>query len=307
MKPQQLILIILLFAASAASAQKPDSALAMVHYKYTWLRDTNNRDKPYTENMALYVGRSASVYKSYDRKMQLADMKKQLMAQVSNNVGGNIKIQSKGTSSAIEYYLFPNENKLVRKENIYTNYLIDEPFPVIKWKISSDTMTIRNLACQKATAHFKGRDYTAWFCPDLPYRAGPWKLSGLPGLIVEAHDTKNEVIFKFDGIDPITKADKAVKDDEPQIAGIKMITVNGGNDVDDPSVIALPDNGVKTTEKELANLKEARRKDPTAFMQAQMAGSGMPVMRGAPIRSDSFKVQLAPPPVINNPVELSDK
>jgi GLPGLI family protein len=68
--------------------------------------------------------------------------------------------------------------------------------PLIDWKISSDTATFGGLHCQKATGHFKGRDYTAWFCPDLPVHTGPWKLNGLPGVIVDAHDAKNEVVFQ---------------------------------------------------------------------------------------------------------------
>src|SRR5207244_2238089 len=104
-----------------------------------------------------------------------------------------------------EYYQFAAEKKFIRKEKLLNSYLIEEPFPLIGWKISSDTATFLGLHCQKASAHFLGRDYTAWFCPDLPYHAGPWKLNGLPGLIVEASDAKKQVVFKFDGIEDVSK------------------------------------------------------------------------------------------------------
>ena len=81
------------------------------------------------------------------------------------------------------------------------DYLIQGSLPAIDWTISSDTATFGGLHCQKATSHFKGRDYIVWFCPDLPVHAGPWKLNGLPGVIVDAHDTKNEVVFTFDGVE----------------------------------------------------------------------------------------------------------
>jgi hypothetical protein len=46
------------------------------------------------------------------------------------------------------------------------------------------------------------------------------------------------------------------------------------DDVDDPAVITLPSTGIKTSEKEFTNLKDALKKDPQAFMQSAMAGIG---------------------------------
>lgn len=292
-------------------AQKPDSTLAMAHYKFSHVRDTNNRDKPYTENMVLLIGQNASVYKSYDRKMQMEAMKKDAMAQMQNGTG-QIKITSRGASTTAEIFQFPNEGKLIRKESIITSYLIDEPFPNIQWKISADTITIRNLSCQKATTHFKGRNYTAWFCADLPYRSGPWKLTGLPGLIVEAYDAKHDVEFKFDGIEQVTKTDKPAE--ETPAPGSARFFVNGMGGNDNPAIIALPDNGVRTTAKEFENLREAMRKDPQAFMQSAMAGSGMnmrpaggTVVTGGPMTMNVVKKADGPAMVINNPLELPDK
>lgn len=300
-----LLTLLSVFIGIAASAQKPDSALAMVHYKYTWVRDTTAKDKPYTENMILVVGKSASVYKSYDRKMQQAAIRQQIKEQMNNGTG-RLNISSKSASTNTEYFQFPNENKFVRRERIITTYLVEEPVPLINWKISSDTMTVGNLNCQKATTHFKGRDYTAWFCADLPYRSGPWKLTGLPGLMVEACDAKKEVVFKFDGIEKVIQTDKAA-DAMPQApAGMHIFTM-GGDDNEDPNLIALPASGVKTTEKELANLKEAMRKDPDAFVQSAMAGSGMNMKPGASGNSMNIKIQPGPQPTINNPLELPEK
>lgn len=305
---QQLLTLFGVLIAITASAQKPDSALAMVHYKFTWVRDTTTKDKPYTENMILLVGKSASVYKSYDRKMQQAAMRAQIKEQMANGTG-KFNITNRSPSTSTEYFQFPNENKFIRRERIMTTYLIDEPFPAINWKISSDTMTIGNLNCQKATAHFRGRDYTAWFCADLPYRTGPWKLNGLPGLIVEAYDAKKDVVFKFDGIDKVTPTEKPAEAAPAAPTGMRIITFGGDDSSEDPNMVALPASGVKTTEKEFTNLREAMRKDPNAFIQSAMAGSGMNLRPsgGGSISNMSVNIQPGPKIEINNPMELPEK
>jgi GLPGLI family protein len=45
---------------------------------------------------------------------------------------------------------------------------------------------IENYTCVMAKGFVCGRNYTVWFTPDIPVSAGPWKLWGLPGLIVSA-------------------------------------------------------------------------------------------------------------------------
>jgi GLPGLI family protein len=71
----------------------------------------------------------------------------------------------------------------------------------IEWKIDPETKKIGNLLCNKATGHFRGRDYTVWFTKEIPVPFGPWKLQGLPGLILEAYDTKKELYIYFKSLE----------------------------------------------------------------------------------------------------------
>ena len=310
MKKTLFLFTCLMLAISIAKAQNPEMAQAVVHYKFSHLRDTTKKDEFYNENMILFLGKNSSAYKSYDKKMADALMKKQVQEQMAANPGGPIRItRGKGSGSTTEYYQFPNEKKIVRKEKLFNSYLIEEPFPVINWKISSDTARFAGLQCQKATAHFKGRDYTAWFCPDLPFHSGPWKLNGLPGVIVDAYDDKKEVVFKFDGIEDLSKMPKAnpVANNDQQPAGGGMVKLIGVDDDNtNPNLIELPSGGIKTTEKEFANLREAMRKDPNAFAQSAMAGSMANFQPGQGPKTN-IKIQIGPGPAINNPIELPEK
>src|SRR5579863_3728700 len=116
MKRQLIISTLLIAVAAGAFAQTPDTAQVLVHYKFTHVRDTTNRDHPYTENMALYVGRNSSAYRSYDNILEQAEFKKQLEAARVSSPDGNVSIRRNRKGSAAEYYEFPNEKKLARKE-----------------------------------------------------------------------------------------------------------------------------------------------------------------------------------------------
>ena len=98
------------------------------------------------------------------------------------------------------YMNFPQQGEL----SVYTNfqgrmYLYKEPVPVFNWNISPETREILGYNCLKATTSFRGRDYEAWFTPSVPMASGPWKFSGLPGLILSVYDT--EGLFSFEAIE----------------------------------------------------------------------------------------------------------
>lgn len=66
----------------------------------------------------------------------------------------------------------------------------------LNWNIQPEIKQVLTYNCQKATVTFAGRKYIAWFAKSLPISDGPWKFSGLPGLILEIEDEAKEVSFK---------------------------------------------------------------------------------------------------------------
>ena len=92
----------------------------------------------------------------------------------------------------------------------------DSLFPMI-WNLEKDSKMIDSLECFKATTLFKGRNYIAWYCPKIPVPDGPWKLGGLPGLIIEAYEENKDLYFIARGINPeITNSPSFIYNDFEQ-------------------------------------------------------------------------------------------
>lgn len=91
--------------------------------------------------------------------------------------------------------------------NKWENFYVAEKRPEIEWKLEAETKKIGTFLVHKATGEFRGRTYTAWYSLDIPLPYGPWKLNGLPGLILEAHDNDKEMFIYFKSLEyPTTKS-----------------------------------------------------------------------------------------------------
>jgi len=76
-----------------------------------------------------------------------------------------------------------------------------EPFAEMEWAIGDSTKNLLGYECIMATTDYHGRHWNVWFTPDIPIHDGPWKLCGLPGLILEANETDGQHSFIADGIE----------------------------------------------------------------------------------------------------------
>ena len=90
-----------------------------------------------------------------------------------------------------EWATMPRE---LDSENLYYT----ENLPLFNWQIGTETDTVCGYECIKATCLWRGRDFTAWFTPDIPVEYGPWKFGGLPGLIMMVSDDNG--IYTFEAV-----------------------------------------------------------------------------------------------------------
>ncbi|MGA9213543.1 GLPGLI family protein [Kaistella sp.] len=84
--------------------------------------------------------------------------------------------------------------KLYKARILGDQYAYEEDRPM-NWEILPETVKIGEYKTQKAVANFAGRTWYAWFTTEVPFQDGPYKFSGLPGLIVKVEDSKGDYSF----------------------------------------------------------------------------------------------------------------
>ena len=108
----------------------------------------------------------------------------------------------------------------------FTQYHYTEPWPLMQWTLESEKQTICGYQCQRATCHWRGRDYVAWFTSAIPMKSGPWKFGGLPGLIMKIYDTKHlytwEAVSVENGSFPILQLEERFFKDSNRKKVLKM-------------------------------------------------------------------------------------
>lgn len=139
---------------------------------YSLNRYTEEQSMPEPEIKNLIIGDSVSFFVSLDK---------------------DLSIDEKCYSVFKDY---PQEGMLT-----YKDYIFGEPFyyqeriPEFDWEVLEGDSVVCGYICQKAKTKFRGREWIAWYALGLPYPDGPWKLCGLPGLILKAQDVKGDYLF----------------------------------------------------------------------------------------------------------------
>ena len=72
---------------------------------------------------------------------------------------------------------------------------------LFNWQLMEGDSIVCEYPCKKAIVDYRGRTWMAWYTLDIPYSDGPWKLCGLPGLILYAQDNEGEFFFNCIGVE----------------------------------------------------------------------------------------------------------
>lgn len=96
---------------------------------------------------------------------------------------------------------YPSPGRMTNTEIVCEDWFrYEEEIPDFGWELTDSVKTILGYECNGARCSFRGREWTVYYAEDIPVMEGPWKLCGLPGLIMEAQADGDEYSFVCIGI-----------------------------------------------------------------------------------------------------------
>lgn len=197
-----LILILLVHCSLSCLSQAImlDSVTVKCNYLYTFQEDSTNMASKKSEMTVLLIGKHISRFNTLN--MIKADSVRAMIRKERDTRGrdyaaGLISSIPKTKFHFIIYKNHPTQKYTVSDKIFNNTYVYQEQIPEFNWSIKPDKKMVAGYSCQKATTSFAGRAYEAWFTTDVPISEGPYKFSGLPGLIVAIEDTQHFFSFQL--------------------------------------------------------------------------------------------------------------
>ncbi|MDI9365122.1 MAG: GLPGLI family protein [Flavobacterium sp.] len=249
-----------------------DSITYIAKYNFEYKYDTTDKKVVLKETMALAMGNQSSIFFSYDNMLKDSLIEAQIAIATSN--GGKTGIDLRGTKQTIPTVFYKNlrSNEFYIVNRIFDKYIMLDTLPKLDWKVKNQLVVFNNLSCNTAICTYKGRYYTALFATEIPYFDGPWKFSGLPGLIVKISDSSNDIVYELIELQARKKFNNTYT---TSADGVKAI---------------------KTTKTEFKKFLKLREDDLSGFIKTQASSLGISIPSGfAPPKSRS-----------NNPIELTE-
>lgn len=187
-----------------------DSTKWLCNYTYEFLQDSTSKYSLRNDQMYLQIGSHLSKFTSAtyfltDSALYLTQGKNldiwTAVAEVRKSTSG---VRSSTLAMYRIYKNHPGKGMMSFMAFDDKYYKVEQPMKM-KWKldIQKDTV-IFGYSCQMARTSYAGRDWIAWYSPQIPLADGPYKFNGLPGLILKISDTKNLHCFTLNAIKKVT-------------------------------------------------------------------------------------------------------
>ena len=277
MKKNLITICLCLFFATGFS-QSGDTLKYLITYKLKYQPDSTDTNSKNSEITWLFLGDNTALYLS--KPLAIRDsLPKPGLADLSSERGAAYRAKTK---TDLDFKILKN-----RKSQIlyYTTQILDDqlfytqPIPEFRWNIQEESKMISDYKVQKATTTFAGRNFIAWFTPEIPITEGPYKFGGLPGLILSLEDTQGHYVFNFKSFE---KLKRPVKLQIP------------------------PENHRVVSKEELLDLKKRYEENPVAYINNYVGEGGKKVR--VQLKNENMKdyikkrkIELAKK---NNPIEL---
>lgn len=172
-----------------------DTTRFVVSYRMLYQQRPES-EHPMEDLLLLQVGRNVTKFYSYKTWQTDSLVRVTPPEQVMANIGsfhGGVRD---------ELFRDLTAGRLTHTDQIGMDQLLyTEPLPAIDWELEEGERTILGYACRRARCTFRGRNYEAWYAPEIAVSAGPWKFGGLPGLILAIKDDAGVLDLEATGVE----------------------------------------------------------------------------------------------------------
>lgn len=208
---KKVLLQLIVFTFIPCMGQVIDQAHLKCSYEYKYEFDTLSHKDVRDDLLYLQIGKSISKCFSYytyqnDSLWNSPDGEKKvssLMMEAFTKKGSRTNAFPHKRMTACIYKNYPI-GKVTITDHLMDQYYVyeDDLYPQT-WSMEDSTKLVMGHECQKAVCNFRGREWTAWFAVDIPISDGPWIFGGLPGLIMDVYDRKNQHHFRINGLQKV--------------------------------------------------------------------------------------------------------
>lgn len=199
MKYVFLLFITTLSVCVYSQHQFIEPSVLEIQYTFQMVKDTLSRTKKSEDIMILRIGKNTSQFfnrnRFYGDSLATDPEGRKLWGKLMVQAIRQRNFESMPGSKTMGNYIYKNypQGKITTTDQHIVDFFIyEEDYVPQKWQIADSVKQILDYTCQKAECDFRGRRWIVWFTPDIPISDGPWKLNGLPGLILEAYDTHKD-------------------------------------------------------------------------------------------------------------------
>lgn len=184
-----------------------DKAIFEVTYSYTYALDA---EKPWDTRSGvtlLQIGDRYNRFCDYyhflfDAVIDEAARKKQSFIEVASRSMSTLSNEKFCESIVVDKK--KQKETIQRTAGLTQLYQYEESLPSLQWEMLDGDTVIAGYACNKAKTSLFGRDYIAWYAPEVDMPYGPYKFNGLPGLIFRVTDTKVNFDFTLTGLEKVS-------------------------------------------------------------------------------------------------------
>ncbi|WP_160138726.1 GLPGLI family protein [Chryseobacterium sp. c4a] len=218
---KQTLTIIFLFIFSISFSQTAVSDSLRGEFSYLLQYKPNNLNPDYIikELYSLQIADKRSFFSS-ENKLKFDSA----FSAEYNKKSNVIDLSSIPTSRSNFLIIQTNENSQFYESIGMTLLYYNNPI-IHNWKLINETKIINSINCKKAEVNYKGRDWIAWYSTEIPFPYGPYKFSGLPGLIVKITDKTGDYDYELvKAVSSSKLRGKTITINKARYQGAKLVT-----------------------------------------------------------------------------------